>query len=172
MGKSAHLSGRCQTVCGISVSRELGPRHIIQQKQYKGRRGPTGGGHTYLSVDQSNMRAPVYLASALFACSTVASNAVDAFKRVDRVLESRNAAKQHAQAPTTNRLQKRASPFLNNATQKFAVDGTKIPDVDFDVGESYAGLVPISSDVNEERKLFFWFFPSSNPAATDEILIW
>ena len=26
----------------------------------------------------------------------------------------------------------------------------------FDVGESYAGLVPISSAADETRKLFFW----------------
>ena len=52
------------------------------------------------------------------------------------------------------------------------VDGTKIPDVDFDVGESYAGLLPISSDPNEQRQLYFWYFPSSNPAAEDEITIW
>lgn len=26
----------------------------------------------------------------------------------------------------------------------------------FDIGESYAGLVPISSAANETRKLFFW----------------
>jgi len=118
------------------------------------------------------MRGSICVASAFFACSAVASNAVDAFKRVDRVLESRNAAKHHGHAPTHDRLQKRASPFLNNATQKFVVDGTKIPDVHFDVGESYAGLVPISSNANETRELFFWFFPSSNPAATDEIVIW
>ena len=59
----------------------------------------------------------------------------------------------------------------------------------FDVGESYAGLVPISSAADETRKLFFWcvwsiiflrvvltdenrFFPSTNPAATDEVVIW
>lgn len=52
------------------------------------------------------------------------------------------------------------------------VDGTKIPDVNFDVGESYAGLLPISLDPNETRKLYFWFFPSENPAASDEITIW
>lgn len=39
---------------------------------------------------------------------------------------------------------------------EFVVDGTKIPDVDFDVGESYAGLLPISQDPNETRQLFFW----------------
>ena len=61
-----------------------------------------------------------------------------------------------------------------NQAPEFVVDGTKIPDVDvcwerneggtiglrtiqFDVGESYAGLVPISSAANETRKLFFWY---------------
>ena len=55
---------------------------------------------------------------------------------------------------------------------EFAVDGTKIPDVAFDIGESYAGLLPISADPDESRKLFFWFFPSTNPLATEEIGIW
>ncbi|KAK4193116.1 carboxypeptidase-like protein [Podospora australis] len=62
--------------------------------------------------------------------------------------------------------------FLNANTAKFAVDGKNIPDVDFDAGESYAGLLPISNDPNEDGNLFFWFFPSSNPAAEKEILIW
>ena len=55
---------------------------------------------------------------------------------------------------------------------EFAVDGKGIPDVDFDVGESYAGLLPISSNPKDENNLFFWFFPSTNPAASKEILIW
>lgn len=54
----------------------------------------------------------------------------------------------------------------------FWVDGTKIPDVDFDIGESYAGLLPISSQLEESRQFYFWFFPSENPAAKDKILIW
>ena len=62
--------------------------------------------------------------------------------------------------------------FLNANTSKFAVDGTKIPDVDFDVGESYSGLLPISSDPKEDSQLFWWFFPSTNEAAKKEILIW
>ncbi|KAF2764861.1 alpha/beta-hydrolase [Teratosphaeria nubilosa] len=59
----------------------------------------------------------------------------------------------------------------NENTTKFAVDGTKIPDVDFDIGESYAGLLPISSKPNSSE-LYFWFYPSSNPLAEEEILIW
>jgi carboxypeptidase D len=54
----------------------------------------------------------------------------------------------------------------------FKVDGKKIPDVDFDVGESYAGLMPISADPQESRKLFFWFFPTKDTVGKDEITIW
>ena len=55
---------------------------------------------------------------------------------------------------------------------EFAVNGSAIPDVDFDIGESYAGLLPISSKFNETRELYFWYFPSTNPLAGDEITIW
>jgi len=37
------------------------------------------------------------------------------------------------------------------------VNGSAIPDVDFDVGESYAGLLPVSQAANETKKLFFWY---------------
>ena len=57
----------------------------------------------------------------------------------------------------------------NANTTKFAVGGTAIPDVDFDIGESYAGLLPISSKANASE-LYFWFFPSANPLAGDEIV--
>lgn len=54
----------------------------------------------------------------------------------------------------------------------FAVNGSAIPLVDFDVGESYAGLLPIGND--NSSQLYFWFFPSTNPAAQQnkEILIY
>lgn len=38
-------------------------------------------------------------------------------------------------------------------------------------GESYAGLLPISNATNASE-LFFWFFPSENPKAKNEIVIW
>ncbi|KJZ76867.1 Carboxypeptidase cpdS [Hirsutella minnesotensis 3608] len=53
---------------------------------------------------------------------------------------------------------------------EFVVNGKGIPEVDFDIGESYAGLLPVSPQVNSS--LYFWFFPSSNPKASDEITIW
>ena len=36
---------------------------------------------------------------------------------------------------------------------EFYVDGTTIPEVDFDVGPSWAGLLPISNATNETRKV-------------------
>jgi carboxypeptidase D len=74
--------------------------------------------------------------------------------------------------PERAHLEKRQSRFLNNNTQQFVVNGTGIPDVDFDIGESYAGLLPISQAANETRKLFFWFFPTTNPDAGEEVVIW
>jgi len=88
--------------------------------------------------------------------------------------------RRHANAP---HLQPRGKPAYGgppsqgpiipqnaNAT-KFKVDGNNIPFVDFNVGESYAGLLPIS-DEDDVSELYFWFFPSDNPSADDEILIW
>lgn len=54
---------------------------------------------------------------------------------------------------------------------EFSVDGTAVPEVDFDLGESYAGSIPVTTDEAGDY-LFFWFFPSTNEAADKEILIW
>lgn len=64
------------------------------------------------------------------------------------------------------------SKFLNAKTKKFAVNGNALPEVDFNIGESYAGLLPISTNQSDINQLFFWFFPSDNPAAEKEITIW
>ncbi|KAJ9619817.1 hypothetical protein H2203_008088 [Taxawa tesnikishii (nom. ined.)] len=120
----------------------------------------------------SSLTLSAFAGLCLEGVAAANGRAIDAFKRVERVqpiVERTNAFHPTFQNP---RLQKRASPFLNNVTEKFVVNGSAIPDVDFDVGESYAGLLPISSAANETRELFFWFFPSSNPAANEEIAIW
>ncbi|KAF1943884.1 alpha/beta-hydrolase [Clathrospora elynae] len=70
-------------------------------------------------------------------------------------------------------IQKRASSFfLTEKSKPFAVNGTGIPEVPFDIGESYAGLLPISDDPEETRKLFFWFFPSTRTDSPEEVVIW
>ena len=57
-------------------------------------------------------------------------------------------------------------PYLNNKTAPYSVNGSAIPEVDFDIGESYAGSLPI----DEGKSLWFWFVPSTNPAASNEIV--
>nr|VWO97797.1 Uncharacterized protein [Ganoderma boninense] len=47
--------------------------------------------------------------------------------------------------------------FADPRAKAFEVDGKKIPDVHWDAGRSWAGLMPISGDANETRKLFFWY---------------
>ncbi|KZL69632.1 serine carboxypeptidase [Colletotrichum incanum] len=69
-------------------------------------------------------------------------------------------------------IQKRASRFLTHKTEAFAVNGSGIPEVPFDIGESYAGLLPISDSPDETRKLFFWFFPSTAAQTPEEVTIW
>ncbi|GME29245.1 alpha/beta-hydrolase [Neofusicoccum parvum] len=64
-----------------------------------------------------------------------------------------------------------SSPYHTNATAAFAVDGAAFPNVTFDIGESYAGLLPID-DGDSGRELFFWFVPTANEAADEEIVIW
>lgn len=63
-----------------------------------------------------------------------------------------------------------SSQFLNDNSTKFAVDGSKLPNITFDIGESYAGSLPIDSSNSSE--LFFWFFPSADAAVKKEIVIW
>ena len=48
---------------------------------------------------------------------------------------------------------RRGLTFSNPKAAEFLVDGAKIPEVDFDVGTSYAGLLPISGNANETRKV-------------------
>ena len=55
-------------------------------------------------------------------------------------------------------------------TAEFAVNGSAIPEVNFDAGESYAGQLPIGG--NSDGKLYFWFWPTTNPDQPKEILIW
>ncbi|EOA81223.1 hypothetical protein ACJQWK_06798 [Exserohilum turcicum] len=70
-------------------------------------------------------------------------------------------------------IQKRAQSYFATAkTKPFAVDGKAFPEVNFDIGESYAGLLPISNDPKETRKLFFWFFPAKTGHTPEEIVIW
>ena len=60
--------------------------------------------------------------------------------------------------------------YNTSSTLPFAVDS--LPGIDLPIGESYAGLLPISDSKNETRELFFWFWPTSDPNGSTDILIW
>ncbi|KAH8990934.1 alpha/beta-hydrolase [Lactarius hatsudake] len=54
----------------------------------------------------------------------------------------------------------------------FHVKGTSIPHVNFDVGDSWSGLLPISADPYETRKLFFWYFPPTAKGNENDLIFW
>lgn len=88
------------------------------------------------------------------------------------VMAEGNVFTERGDFATSSNRNTSASRFLNEKSKQFAVDGKNIPDVPFDVGESYAGLLPISDSPKEERQLYYWFFPSEAKQAKDEIVIW
>ncbi|KAJ5648820.1 uncharacterized protein N7484_002543 [Penicillium longicatenatum] len=81
----------------------------------------------------------------------------------------RNSPKSLHKREATHAISSELS-YLNKKTEKFLVNGTNFPQVPFDIGESYSGL--LSNTPHGNSSLFFWFFPSSNPAADREITIW
>ncbi|GAB1527085.1 hypothetical protein RhiTH_010260 [Rhizoctonia solani] len=87
---------------------------------------------------------------------------------------ARSSTDEHTYAPRAPELPKRATTisFANPKAAQYLVDGTKVPDVDFDVGPSWSGLMPISGNANETRKLFFWFWPTTNQEYTDDLVFW
>jgi carboxypeptidase D len=56
----------------------------------------------------------------------------------------------------------------------YYVPSTGIPEVSFDVGESYAGQIPVDlkKTGSKDPKFFYWFFPTVNPAGKDDVVIW
>jgi hypothetical protein len=113
----------------------------------------------------TKMRFSSYTAALL----GVASYGVDARTGLQSRQQYDRRSMAAAGRRTFNLPRQANSPYLNNATAKYAVNGTGLPDVDFDIGESYAGLLPID---DTGKELFFWFVPSANPNATDEIVLW
>ncbi|WQF87685.1 Putative peptidase S10, serine carboxypeptidase, serine carboxypeptidase, serine active [Colletotrichum destructivum] len=115
-----------------------------------------------------NMSISLWLL-ALLPISVLAGWRVDGHNPVKQLAEERRG-------PIRRNIHRRQSTgeyqHLNDKTEKYLVNGTSIPLVDWDLGESYAGLMPISKDSNETRQLFFWYFPSSNKQASDEVTIW
>lgn len=57
----------------------------------------------------------------------------------------------------------------------FHVDGKTLPGISRvigDVGDSYAGLLSITPDLNNTEKLFFWLWPPAKGAPDQDLTIW
>ncbi|KAH7419946.1 Alpha/Beta hydrolase protein [Cadophora sp. MPI-SDFR-AT-0126] len=113
------------------------------------------------------------IVSAIALTASVASAALHSGRSLKHVGKADKPRKIRQRAsPVKTHDRRSATQYLTDSTAKYAINGSAIPEVDFDIGESYAGLMPISKAANESSQLFFWFFPTENPAASDEILIW
>ncbi|KAM0809550.1 putative Serine carboxypeptidase [Seiridium cardinale] len=76
-----------------------------------------------------------------------------------------------SESATFNALMERqtGNKLLTEKTQQFVVNSTLLPHVNFGVGESDTGLLPFDSSNGSE--LLFWFLPSTNEAAKEEVAI-
>ena len=59
--------------------------------------------------------------------------------------------------------------YLNKNTKPYQV--TSMPEVNYDLGELYSGLIPINKG-NTSRELFFVFKPKIGGDPVDEVTIW
>ncbi|KAH9046623.1 Alpha/Beta hydrolase protein [Lactarius hengduanensis] len=87
----------------------------------------------------------------------------------DEFLETRLPIHHEAGVNLTHRALRR---FANRKVDRFHVKGTSIPHVNFDVGDSWSGLLPISADPYETRKLFFWYFPPTAKGNENDLIFW
>jgi len=100
-------------------------------------------------------------------------------KRLEAVERWRRSARDQTGASNARRATDTSTPprvknitFSNPKASQFYVDGTTLPLIDFDVGPSWSGLIPISSSPDETRMLFFWFFPPGPEGSLDDLIFW
>ncbi|KAI0055876.1 alpha/beta-hydrolase [Artomyces pyxidatus] len=108
------------------------------------------------------------------ACRTLALfwlfGAVSAVPQLPRS-QARRAPPPEARS-SDEHARRATAQFSSPKASQFLVNGKGIPDVNFDVGSSWSGLLPISSDPHETRKLFFWYFPASPQGSADDLIFW
>jgi len=115
------------------------------------------------------------IVTLLVAMASLCSRDVDARQLRKEEIQARRleAAKRWKTSPVMRETTARKNiTFSNPKASEFYVDGKSIPEVDFDVGPSWSGLLPISSNANETRKLFFWFFPPGPQGSSDDLIFW
>ncbi|KNZ59849.1 hypothetical protein VP01_1652g4 [Puccinia sorghi] len=61
--------------------------------------------------------------------------------------------------------------FSSPQAHKFTVP-TKLPQMDFEIDPSYAGLIDISKSPHEQAKMFFWFIPTQSSIGANDLTLW
>ncbi|KAK6533722.1 hypothetical protein TWF694_002653 [Orbilia ellipsospora] len=119
-----------------------------------------------------------FLTGLLFSTAALAAPAWDRSpQNIEKMRSEKHAAALNrlgGQA-VSNAYDTKHTKYYNKDTKQYWVNGTTgaIPDVYFDVPESFAGLMPISAAKNETRQLYFWFFPTLGGKDTeDDLVIW
>ncbi|KDR71030.1 hypothetical protein GALMADRAFT_801430 [Galerina marginata CBS 339.88] len=114
------------------------------------------------------------IVAALAATATLFSAPANGRQMRKKELHARQleAAKRWQSTANVRREAVKNITFSNPKASQFFVNGSSIPEVDFDVGPSWSGLLPISGNKNETRELFFWFFPPGPQGSTDDLIFW
>ncbi|KAF3935065.1 hypothetical protein ABW20_dc0108203 [Dactylellina cionopaga] len=125
------------------------------------------------------LTAVSFVTGLLFATNTLAAptwnRSPQNIEKFRGQLKAEAASRKPGHVSTVPLKSHKRPKHYNNKTKEFWVNGTTgaIPDVYFDVPESYAGLLPISTKKDESRKLYFWYFPTTGPRDTqDDLVIW
>ncbi|KAG1741367.1 Alpha/Beta hydrolase protein [Suillus lakei] len=113
--------------------------------------------------------------TALLAATAASARTLTKHEVRERQLEAAQRWQTSGPATTSENVRRSGVQnitFTNLNASDFFVDGTSLPLVDFDVGPSWAGLLPISNSPNETRQLFFWFFPPGPEGSLDDLIFW
>jgi len=115
-------------------------------------------------------------ALALALCALVGARDTSPHAINTKRQEAANRAREAVRGRAVERRSEAATvkniTFTNPKASEFFVNGSALPFVDFDVGPSWSGLIPISNATNETRKLFFWFFPPGPEGSLDDLIFW
>ncbi|KAH9978148.1 alpha/beta-hydrolase [Lactifluus volemus] len=114
------------------------------------------------------------LAFVILLCGTLFFTFVTGYKSPFELsqMKAQIRSKATRQSRDSSQLTGKNITFSNPKASEFWVDGKTIPQVDFDVGSSWAGLMPISPLPDEKRKLFFWLFPPGPLGSLDDLIFW
>ncbi|KAI0092879.1 alpha/beta-hydrolase [Irpex rosettiformis] len=127
-------------------------------------------------IPMSGHLIPLFLAAYILMCSPLINASLKLRSRVhwqaQQAQAMRNFASRASATSISRAVRSNNITFSNPRASDFFVDGKSIPEMNFDIGPSYAGLLPINNATDETRQLFFWFFPPGPLGSADDLIFW